>query len=458
MIILNKQRITIIVLNTLLLLSIVMFCGTVKSYAGGDYDMPPLKGINTDNTITPGATVKMYMKDLVEATSPEIKTKYTNGEIEFYFKIENTSTFSESGARVNAKYSSSDGGYFYLDINDPSWFGKYIAFYADCDDSSYSSNTQLYKINNNKIYIDQGPEITSVLYSSGPVSKDITVNINGYCRYHTDSDSSIKYVYDKTVHLYSNGSLIGSQTTNANRVKFSNVPVKYGSNSDIKVEIVLDIEGTKITGKAFNYIIPGETLTAPSLSATRINSKEASLAWSYVKNANGYEVWKGNKKIKTVGNVNKCSVKGKGAGKASYKVYAVLNHNNHSYKSAAAIAKPKKNEIIFRRSVNYKTTSYATCPFRITKISLKGNTYTVTGYAVNNRIFKMKKYKNLRVGLYANGKKAFKKKYKSKVINCKRSSSKKIVLKIKGKKGVDLRNSGGLSYIEGGTPVWRIGK
>ena len=94
-----------------------------------------------------------------------------------------------------------------------------------------------------------------------------------------------------------------------------------------------------------------------------------------------------------------------------------------------------------------------TCPFRMSKISLSGKTYTITGYAVNNRIWKMQLYKKLSLSLYVDGKKAFKKTLKNVKVNVGPSSSKKITVKVKGKAGMDLRN-GVLYRSVSQTPKW----
>lgn len=76
----------------------------------------------------------------------------------------------------------------------------------------------------------------------------------------------------------------------------------------------------------------------------------------------------------------------------------------------------------------------------MTRVELKGGTYVVTGYAVNNRIFKMNKYSKLSISMTADGKKAFNKTYKNLKVGVGASKSKKMTLKIKGKAGRDLAN------------------
>ena len=77
----------------------------------------------------------------------------------------------------------------------------------------------------------------------------------------------------------------------------------------------------------------------------------------------------------------------------------------------------------------------------------------MTGYALNHRIFKVKKYKSLRIGLKVDGKKAFSKKFKNVKLNIGKEKKKKLTFKIKGKAGKDLAN-GSLYLTVGQDPDW----
>ena len=91
-------------------------------------------------------------------------------------------------------------------------------------------------------------------------------------------------------------------------------------------------------------------------------------------------------------------------------------------------------------------------PFFVKKISLKGKTYTITGYAVNKRRLKLEKYHRLKIRVLSCGKTAFSKTWKDLSVNAGASSSKRLVLKAKGKAGLDLHaNCAYNAYWE---PMW----
>ncbi|MBR2674021.1 MAG: hypothetical protein IKE52_00995 [Mogibacterium sp.] len=431
----------------------IAFAASNNVYAGGGYSMPELKGPDAKGEITPGTIVKILFTDL-ENEAPGITS---DPQVEKYFAISTSDDFTGSVIRVDALESSQEGGYYFIKIDKQEYCDKYLRFYTGHPtDTGLNNNSNPYYIKPNVLHLNAGPEILGIKCKGSLLSKEIVVTISTTpAKYNTDIDPTWRFEDKRTIKLYSNGTLVGTQKNSNYNTTFTNVPVKYGTDNTVTVQLCLELDGMTIDSKPKSFTVPAESLGTPTAYATKISSKQVALSWTTVQGATGYEIYKGSKKVKTVGDINRYTVKGKGAGKSKYRVVAILNQDGQVYKgSSSNTVKPQKNEIKFNRSVVYTSTSYATCPFRITKISLNGSTYTVTGYAVNNRIFKMKRYKNLRVGLYVNGKKAFNKKYKSRSVNCRASGSKKIVLKVKGKKGVDLRNGGTITYIEGGTPVW----
>ena len=122
----------------------------------------------------------------------------------------------------------------------------------------------------------------------------------------------------------------------------------------------------------------------------------------------------------------------------------------------SAAKKGKSNQKTFSVNKNVKSVTYGYAPYRISKISLKGNTYTVTGYVVNNRVFKMLRYKKLKIVLYCDGKKVGSKTFRNLKVNCKGNGVKKLTLKIKGKAGVDLRNNSSKTYQAEWQPYWEV--
>ena len=184
-------------------------------------------------------------------------------------------------------------------------------------------------------------------------------------------------------------------------------------------------------------------LKKPTLKATKISANKAGLGWTTVSGATGYKIYCNNKLIKKVGaKTTTYKYSKKGAGKGKYKVKPIIKSDGKT--STGPASKTKKcapNKIKFNTITKVQDVNYANAPFNITQVSLSGNTYTITGYVVNNRIFDLKKYNTLKVEIRSNGKKVASKTYKNyKKAATKASSSKKITIKIKGKAGVDLIN------------------
>ena len=259
------------------------------------------------------------------------------------------------------------------------------------------------------------------------------------------------------MRIFRNGKKVAQKTTSTDNgwVAFKNVAVRHNRKENFKVQLFIKIGSKEWGGPYIKFTEGKKKLGKNKVYATKISKKHVALTWTGVKYATGYKIYKGSRLVKKVGaKKRRFRVKKRGAGKARYRVVPIRRQGGRTYKGTSNRVKPKKNVLTLNRDVYYGNVTYATCPFRITKISLKGNVYTVTGYAVNNRIFKMKRYKGLLVALKVNGRKAFRKRFASKTVNCPAESSKKIVLKVKGRAGVDLRYGGTMSYTEGGTPVW----
>ena len=117
-------------------------------------------------------------------------------------------------------------------------------------------------------------------------------------------------------------------------------------------------------------------------------------------------------------------------------------------------SRPFENSKTFAQSKSIDSVSYGYAPYKITKVSLKGNTYTITGYVVNNRAFKMIKYQKLKITLYCDGRKVGQKTFKNLRVNCGAKKVKKLTIKVKGKAGVDLRHNSGTTYSAAWPPYW----
>ena len=209
----------------------------------------------------------------------------------------------------------------------------------------------------------------------------------------------------------------------------------------------------------FKVVKAKTALTKPSLSVTKISKKKAGLRWSAVTGATAYEVYCNGKLVKKTGASTTTYIHSKkGAGKGKYKVIPVGKSGGTDYKGPASDTKKgQKNQKTYSVNKSIKSVTYGTAPFRISRISLTGKTYKVTGYVVNNRIFRMLRYKKLTIKIYCNGKLVAKKTFKKlKKANCKASGVKKVNLTIKGKGGVDFHNAQGTTWKSIPKPYWEV--
>ena len=192
--------------------------------------------------------------------------------------------------------------------------------------------------------------------------------------------------------------------------------------------------GSSSSGTSYDYSTP---IYAPySVTVTKISAKKVSITWSGVSSAAKYKVYRGKKCVKTT-KATRVKLSGKKYVKGKYKVVAI---NSKGKKAASKWVKPKANAKVWGVNLNPKTRKAIRCDYTIKKVSLKGKTYTVTGYAVNtSTISTATKYRKLVVKITANGKVVAKKTIKNKKLNIKPYGKKKITIKIKGKAGVDLQ-------------------
>lgn len=201
------------------------------------------------------------------------------------------------------------------------------------------------------------------------------------------------------------------------------------------------------------------TLKKPTLSATKISSSKVGLAWNRVPGATGYKIYCGSKLIKTIkkGSTVKYTYTKSGAASKSYRVRAVLKNSKMKKAVMSGYSKAKKgkeNSFKDSYSTSIKSMKYATAKFDVSKVSLSGSTYTLTGYVLNNRIFDLVKYQNMQVTVFCYGKKVASKKFRNLKCSVKAGDVKKFTIRLKGKSGVDLRN-GGTFTITGVEPYWK---
>lgn len=218
---------------------------------------------------------------------------------------------------------------------------------------------------------------------------------------------------------------------------------------------------TDSSGTEYEYIdnqywtLKSASFKTPSVSGVKFAPKKAKLIINVPSTQAGkglstMHVYKGNKKIKTIKSNGKTRItfvySGSKASTSSYKVKAVCAKNTKITKTSKAkkpVASKYKRQGWINPNIN-AITPYATATFVPWEMSYYNGKVTVTGYVVNNRIFKLKTYK-VKVGvgvdnkIYASTTKTYK--------NVKDSTIKKVKFSFKSKKALDFVNN---------SPTWSV--
>ena len=198
----------------------------------------------------------------------------------------------------------------------------------------------------------------------------------------------------------------------------------------------------------YYYTVRTENFKAPGFSAVKMGPKQVKMLIKVPEDqrAAGLStmyVYRGSKKIKTIKSNGKATItftySAKKANSYKYKVKAVCAKKTGITKSTSA-KKPKSNTYKRPGRLNSnidQITPYRTAKFVPWQISCYDKKIKVTGYIVNNRMFKMKKYK-FKVYVYNNNKKIATKTVTYK--NIKKYAKKKVTITIKTKKKPDFVN------------------
>lgn len=198
----------------------------------------------------------------------------------------------------------------------------------------------------------------------------------------------------------------------------------------------------------YYYTVRTEKFKAPGFSAVKMGPKQVKMlikvpADQRAKGLSTMYVYRGSKKIKTIKSNGKATItftySAKKANSYKYKVKAVCAKKTSINKSTSA-KKPKCNT--YKRSGRLNSnidqiTPYATAKFVPWQVTYYDKKIKVTGYVVNNRMFKLKKYK-FKVYVYNNNKKIATKTVTYK--NIKKYAKKKVTITIKTKKKPDFVN------------------
>ena len=273
-----------------------------------------------------------------------------------------------------------------------------------------------------------------------------------------------------TIDITTKDHNIGIQVYKGNNLIADKV-LGYWGNTSINTKIPYNKKTSfrwriyRISGSEKKYTgwktvtISSKKLARPTLSVTKISSARAGLKWNKVTGATGYKIYKGSKVIKHLGKSKTTYIyKKKGAGSGKYRVAAEIKVAGVKKPISGPKSKAKKGKANFRKYSGTSDTggmSYGKARFSPKKISLKGNTYTITAYVKNSRIFKLIRFNKLEITLLCNGKKVGHKTFRNYKVNLNQNKSRKITLTIKGKGGVDFRNAEGTTIRWSITPYWQ---
>ena len=410
-------------------------------------------GTNGDGSVDIASTISVKTSELF-ADNPWVQSQYESGDIGFVFRKSDKADMS-SATDIN---TIADSSTISAAIT-PDEGGCYIALWT-VEKTSKGTNACSDVIHVEPIVnVLSGPAFGGAYKGYSTYGKQYTFEVNGNMHLQTQKAANDFYIDEKIVRLYRNGVLVGEKKTsdlNAT-VVFKDIEVSYGTDDNLKAQLFVSVgRGLEVSGPTFSFTDQIDKLAKNKTYATAISSNKVSLKWTGVSGASGYYIYKGSKKIATVKAAKRSyTVKKKGAAKSKYKVVPFIKSGGKAFTSGSNAAKPVKNVFKYKRSINPSSHSYCTCDFVVTKVELKGSTYYVTGYAVNNRIFKCNKYSKLTVSMKLGSKKLFSKTYKNMSLNVGATKSKKITLKIKGKAGVDLAHTTDMMYLEvSQTPKW----
>lgn len=459
-----KKRCASILLIIAVLFAFMPVMGVQQAFAAGETGadgatvegnalIAKFYGTNGDGTVDIASTVSVNLAELF-AGNPWVQTQYENGDIDFVFRKSSKADMSSAmdfsttvdGSTISAAITPDEGDY-YIAL----WtVEKTKAGTNACSDVIHVEET---------VDVLSGAHFGNAYKGYSTYGKQYTFEISGNMHLKTRKAGNDFYIDEKIIRLYRNGVLVDEKKTSDldATVVFKDVEVSYGKDDDLKAQLFVNVgRGIEVSGPSFPFTDQIDTLAKNKTYATAISSKKVALKWTGVSGASGYYIYKGSKKIATVkASKRSYTVKKKGAAKSKYKVVPYIKSGGNTYTSGSNAAKPAKNVIKYNRSINPRAHSYCSCDFVVTKVELKGSTYYVTGYAVNNRIFKCNKYSKLKVSMKVGSKRVFSKTYKNMKLNVSPTSSKKITLKIKGKAGVDLAHATDMIFLDvSQSPKW----
>ena len=442
--------------------------GIETAHAGGGTDLTSvaIDGMCSDGKIFNGETISVSADDLGAAyymSGGEFLTMVNSGEIEVFFEAASFSQSDTSFMTPTSEWMELDtklsGNKFTCDIptsyypQDGQMIG--IQLLTIGQDSYYSNNSKTYGVKDR--FVTKSALDTSSLkyYSYSDHVEFNNINLSSAGTYYAYPDSSYTVeAYNSVIKFYK-GSTLAASTESSSMYGISiDVPVSYGAN-DFTVALYSKVDGKEYFVEAWNITVDSAGLSKNTVYATKISANKAIVRWTGSSGASGYYVYMGNKKVKTVdASTLKVTISKKGAGNAKYKVIPYIDAGS-IIKGDSTVMKAKANVLSRSIPTGYKSYDYGKGQLVLKKISGSGKKYTLTCYAINNRMFKLKKYKKIKITVYADGKKIISKTIKNKNVNVKKYGSKKVTFKVKGKEG-DLKH-GAVSWSISYTPYWGKG-
>lgn len=437
---------------------IVLFM-PVMAYAGDGIDIDDIvQGVNPDGTVDPGATLSVSLADL-ENRKSGIKEHYEKGEISIEwckgdFGAQEALETTYSGGVFSAKVTLKDAGKKF-------WLSIGCNYETGFDDTGYNLTGTQFKVYGGEISINQGPSFGNAYTTKvSPIVKHFTFEINDPYLNYTCKDSGKTYTSydDMYIKLTRNGeeNIIQDMKLPGPTVTFKNVSLPIGKKDKFKTTLYF-YYGTQEIAIHFSFEQGADKLTKNYTYATKIDKNRAYVRWTGTPGASGYYIYQGKKKIKTVkASKRKVLIKRKKAGKSKFKVIPFVKSGAKKIKGKSTVMKAKTNSFKTGASANYKNYSYGRGQLVLSKVSAAGTKYTITCYAINNRIFDLKKYSKISIRIYADNKCVASTSVKNKTVNVKANSAKKLTFTVKKGKLGDIRH-GTVSYQVSYTPYWGPG-
>ena len=357
-------------------------------------------------------------------------------------------TWKSGGMATKKTITSSDTSFTIP--NDSSITSVFLRAIKENEDESFSESISIVDASAPSATIVTEPKLD--VYPAVKMLKvDIDTYIIGNVEYYTSSPSDVATVSVKTLRLIRNGKKYKDVTsfTDVSGKKYAginSVPLSYGAKDTFKLQAIAKVAGVDTVVAEKTFTATSKKMPTNKVYAIKLSANKVLLRWTKISYATGYKIYMGKKKIKTVkkGTTYKAVVSKKKIGKAKLRVIPYIVSGGKTYNGKSTTAKPKANVRNFKKnSLNPKDYEYMTARFIVRKVSLKGKTYTVTGYAVNTRIFALKKFKKLNIKIKSHGKVVANKTFKNYKVKVSPMGKKKIVLKIKGKANQDIVYGGG---------------